>query len=372
MISPVFDRPVSARIDRNALRHNLAVVRKHAPRSKVFAILKANAYGHGALAVATALSDAEGFGLIEADVAVALRDVLGIKKPILLLEGFYTAQELETFIRYDLTAVVHAQEQIDMLDALQTGKGKQIRVFLKVNTGMNRVGVPPEDFASAVQRLHKNPSVELIGVMSHFASVDEPESVEQQLSVFRGLALPDGLPVSLSNSGAVMKYPMSHQDWVRAGIMLYGCSPFDNDDGSAWDLQPAMTFQSHIISIQQVRAGASVGYGRTFVAPCDMAIGNVAGGYADGYPLQATTGTPILVDGQRTQVLGRVSMDKLCVDLSSVPSARVGSEVTFWGKDLPVEVVARAAGTIGYELLARVGQRVPRNIDYELCTRPGY
>jgi len=363
MITPVFDRPVSARIDCNALRHNLAVVRKLAPGSKVFAILKANAYGHGALTVATALSDADGFGLIEADVAVAMRLELGIQKPILLLEGFYTAQELETFIRYDLTAVVHAQEQVEMLGALETGKGKPIRVFLKVNTGMNRIGVPPEYFANAVQSLRGNPRVELVGVMSHFASVDEPESVKQQLCLFRGLELPDGLPVSLSNSGAVMKYPASHQDWVRAGIMLYGCSPFDNDDGRVWNLRPAMTFQSHIISIQNVRAGASVGYGGTFVAPCDMAIGNVAGGYADGYPLQATTGTPILVDGQRTQVLGRVSMDKLCVDLSSVPSARVGSEVTFWGKDLPVEVVARAAGTIGYELFARLGQRVRRIIN---------
>jgi alanine racemase len=232
-------------------------------------------------------------------------------------------------------------------------------VFLKVNTGMNRIGFTAGEFPDALRALQSNPGVAQVTLMTHFADADGTRGIDWQTAVFDRLANGLGLERSLANSAAIFRFPGTHADWVRPGIMLYGCSPFAEQSGSELGLVPAMTLESRIIAVQQLRRGDAVGYGGLFVAERDMRIGVVTCGYADGYPRHAPTGTPILVEGRMTRTLGRVSMDMLCADLSDIPEALVGSRVVLWGEGVPVERVAEAAGTVGYELLCRLAPRVP-------------
>lgn len=349
-------RPISATIDLRALRHNLGVARQHAARSRVFAVIKANAYGHGLLRAARAMAGADGFALLELDAAIELRQA-GFARPLLLLEGFFDEPELFAMVGHRLATVVHNRDQLQMLRELAPGAG--LEVMLKVNTGMNRLGFAPADCPAAIAALRSNPGVGGITLATHFANADDARGVTWQMETFERVAAGTGLPRSLANSAAVLRYPETHFDWVRPGIMLYGCSPFAERTGAEFDLDPAMTLASELIGIQQLRRGDVVGYGGMFAAERDMRIGVVACGYADGYPRHAPNGTPVAVEGRLTGTIGRVSMDMLCVDLESVPDAHVGSKVVLWGEGNPIERVAAAAGTVGYELMCALAPRVP-------------
>lgn len=350
-------RPLVARIDTAALSHNLMLARGHAGQARVMAVIKANAYGHGLLRSAKALRAADGFAVLSLEDAALLRGA-GYTHPILLLEGFFHPDELPEIARRRLLPVLHREDQVDALARARLEH--KLDVFLKLDTGMHRLGLPPKRLAETLARLRGLPQVGSITLMSHFACADEPEvGVSAQLGSFHAAAADTGLPISLANSAALLRYPDTVGDWVRPGIMLYGASPFAGQSGQDMGLLPAMHLASEIIAVQAVRKGEGIGYGHAFVAPRDMHVGIVACGYADGYPRHAGTGTPVLLAGRRTRTLGRVSMDMLHVDLGAVPNAHVGSPVTLWGPGLPVEEVASAAGTISYELLTALAARVP-------------
>ena len=349
-------RPIRVRIDSAALRHNLGAARRRAPRSRIWAVVKANAYGHGLARAARAFAAAEGLALIELEAALELRRA-GERRPILLLQGFFSPEELEPVAMHGLTTVVHDPEQLAMLEKARLPN--RIAVVAKVNTGMNRLGFAAEDLRGVLERLRDCPGVGEIALMTHFADADGKGGIRWQLERFEAATEGVDLPKSLANSAALLRYPESHKDWVRPGIMLYGCSPFPDESAEALGLKPAMTLESELIAVRDLRAGDSVGYGRTFTADAPMRVGIVACGYADGYPRHAPTGTPILVAGKRTRTLGRVAMDTLFADLSGVPGAEVGSAVTLWGEGLSADEVAASAGTVSYELLCAVTPRVP-------------
>jgi alanine racemase len=348
-------RPIQARIDLSALKNNLRVARRLAS-SRIMAVIKANAYGHGLMRVAEALDEAEGFALLDVRDAIALREA-GFRQTILLLEGFFTADELPLLAEYEISSVIHSPQQLAMLDAYP--RRNTLQVWLKINTGMNRLGFAPEQVPAVMERLKSHPAIREVTLMTHFSHADEPEGVAEQLELFKGLTAAYRAPRSLANSAALLRYPATHGEWVRPGIMLYGASPFADTSAQQLGLQPVMTLTSEIISVRELKAGDRVGYAGMFRADRTMRIGTVACGYADGYPRHAPTGTPILVNGQRTRTLARVSMDMLSVDLSEVPDADVGSRVTLWGAGLPVEEVARSAATISYELMCALTARVP-------------
>ena len=378
-------RPIQAHIDSSALENNLRVARRAAPSARIMAVIKADGYGHGLLRVAGALSAADGFALLDIQDAVQLREN-GYRQTILLLEGAFSAEDMALIAHYDLACVIHAAWQIALLDAypgrLPSGKGA-LDVWLKVNSGMNRLGFAPQQAAPAMEQLRRHRAVRDITLMTHFANADEPRGIAEPLALFNGFAAPYRVARSLANSAALLRYPETHGDWVRPGLMLYGASPFVPESGGQpsaqqLGLQPAMTLRSRIIAVQELRAGDEIGYGALFRAERKMRVGIVACGYADGYPRQsgrvepevpgthrptpggcAPNSAPVLVDGQMTQTLGRVSMDMLYADLSGLPQADVGSTVTLWGEGLPVEVVARAAGTVSYELMCALTARVP-------------
>ncbi len=349
-------RPIQAIIHSAALVNNLLAARQAAPAAKLMAVVKANAYGHGLLRVARALEDSDGFAVLNIDEAVRLREA-GFTQPILLLEGVFESGELNAVSDLGLSIVVHTVEQIEMLK--RAWSPVKLNVFLKLNTGMHRLGFAPDAFPQALAALQACAIVGQITLMTHFATADEAAGVSDQLARFNALTQNLDLPRSLANSAACLRYPETHGDWVRPGIMLYGASPIATQRAADLGLEPAMSLVSEIISVQNVKAGEQVGYGGTYRAERAMRIGIVACGYADGYPRHAGTGTPILVMGRRTRTLGRVSMDMLAVDLSEMPDAGAGSPVTLWGAGLPVEEVARAAGTISYELLCARAERVP-------------
>jgi len=351
-------RPIHALIDLSALEHNLSVVRRHTPSSRVMAVIKADAYGHGLLHAAEAFKSADGFAMLEIDAAIRLREA-GYRQTILLIEGFFSITELALFEHYQFCTVIHHSEQLEMLPAYRRLGG--LDVFLKLNTGMNRLGFTPEQFPAALESLKSNPAVGQITLMTHFACADEPNGgreVAGQLQCFNAVTAGWNLPRSLANSAAILRYPETHADWVRPGIMLYGASPFSDTAASELDLFPAMTVSSRIIAVQNLRSGDGIGYGHIFRADRPMRVGIVAGGYADGYPRHASIGTPVLVNGRRTRILGHVSMDMLHVDLSGIESAGVGSPVTLWGEGMPVDEVAQSAGTISYELLCSLAPRI--------------
>jgi alanine racemase len=350
-------RPIRARFDLVALRENLAVARARAPRSRVWAVVKANAYGHDLLRTAEALHTADGFALLDLDDAVRLREA-GVRKPVLLLEGVFGLEDLSVVAEHGLSVVVHTGEQIDLLES--AGLPTRVPVFVKMNSGMNRLGFAPERFRAVCKRLAGMPAVGAITLMTHFADADGPSGIAGQLATFELAAGDLALPRSLANSATVLRFPEAHAEWIRPGIMLYGCSPFADQSAEALGLRPVMTLSSELIAVQTLAAGDRVGYGGIFTADAPMRIGVVACGYADGYPRHAPTGTPVLVEGRRTRTVGRVSMDMLTVDLGPVPAARIGSPVTLWGAGLSADEVAAAAGTVGYELLCALAARVPQ------------
>jgi len=358
-------RPIQATIHTEALRHNLARVRAAAPDAKVWGVVKANAYGHGIERVFEGLRGADGFALLDLQEAERVR-ALGWRGPILLLEGAFEARDLELCSRLNLWHTVHCSEQIDMLATHKTHQPH--RVFLKMNSGMNRLGFMPQHYRAAWTRLNALPQVDEISVMTHFSDADGPKGITRQMEVF--VEATRDLPGerTVGNSAASLRHsadPLVRGDWVRPGIAVYGAAPdYPEHDAAGWGLQPAMTLSSRIIGVQRLVAGDTVGYGSSFTAEGPLRIGVVACGYADGYPRHCTTGTPVLVDGVRTRLVGRVSMDMVTVDLTGLPDAGMGSDVTLWGRAgngalLSIDEVAQAGGTLGYELMCALAQRVP-------------
>jgi alanine racemase len=355
-------RPILATVHTSALRHNLARVRAAAPDAKVWAVVKANAYGHGIERVFEGLRGADGFALLDLAEAQRVRD-LGWRGPILLLEGVFDARDLELCSRLSLWHTVHCSEQIDMLAAHKTNAPH--RVFLKMNSGMNRLGFTPARYRAAWTRLDALPQVDEISLMTHFSDADSPKGIATQVAAFEAATRDLPGERALSNSAASLRHSGLTSDWVRPGIALYGSAPdFPEHSASDWQLLPAMTLSSKIIGVQELAAGDTVGYGSSFVADKPLRIGVVACGYADGYPRHCSTGTPVLVNGLRTRMVGRVSMDMITVDLSSLPEAGFGSAVTLWGRAangtvLSIDEVAQTGGTVGYELMCALAQRVP-------------
>ncbi len=361
-------RPVEALIHADALAHNLARARQRVGDSRLWAVVKANAYGHGIERAYAGLRGADGFALLDLDEAQRLR-ALDWRGPILLLEGCFEARDLEMCSRLNLWHVVHDEAQIDWLAAHKTATPQ--RVFLKMNSGMNRLGFGAAAFRAAYTRLDALPQVAEVSLMTHFADADGERGIGWQMAAFEAASHDLLGERSLSNSAAILRHAGERgiaADWVRAGIMLYGSAP-DHPQGSIeqWALKPAMTLRSRLIAIQSLAPGDSVGYGSRFVAEQPLRIGVAACGYADGYPRSAPTGTPVLVNGTRTRIVGRVSMDMVTIDLSALPDAAVGSEVTLWGHGpdasvLPIDEVAHAAGTLGYELMCALAPRVPTRL----------
>jgi len=348
-------RPLVAQINLAALQGNLARAREKAPGAQVFAVVKANAYGHGLARVLPALEQADGLALVELDAAIALRESRYSRR-ILLIEGFFEERELAEISQRRLAVVVHDAEQVRMLETAPLAR--PLEVFVKVNTGMNRLGFAPADVADVCARLSSAPGVAALRLMTHLARADEDDGIAEPLRIFdtacRGLPYPR----SIANSAGVIRYADVGGDIVRPGIMLYGASPFPYDTAAMLGLRPVMTLRSRIIAVQELAENDTVGYGGAYTATRAHRVGVVACGYADGYPRQAPAGTPILVCGRRAKLAGRVSMDLITVDLSDVPEARVGSPVVLWGEGLPVDDVAAAASTVGYELLCALAPRV--------------
>lgn len=353
-------RPIHASIDLAAFRHNyqLALDLAGAGRS-AWAVIKANAYGHGLLPCAQAIRDlAQGYALLDLEEAATLREA-GFRQPILLLEGFFQEQDLAPVQELGLTPVVHSAEQVKMLAELPAGQAP-LDLFLKVNTGMNRLGIPVHQVPEILERLEGLPAVGEVVLMTHFADADGVAGIADQLARFAPLRAQAGRRVSLANSATLLRFPDEAGDVSRPGIMLYGASPMPAlKSGEDLGLRPVMSLASEIIAVQAVSAGESVGYGATFTADHPMRVGVVACGYADGYPRHAPTGTPILVAGRRTRTLGRVSMDMLACDLTDLPEAGMGSPVVLWGANPAADEVATAAGTIAYELFCALARRVP-------------
>jgi alanine racemase len=365
-------RPIVATVDSAALAHNLDVVAQLTRGARIWAVVKADAYGHGIDAAIGGFAQADGLALIEIENAVRLR-ALGWKKPILLLEGCYADVDWRAAAEHRLTCVLHSDEQLSKFEA--TPLARTLDIYLKFNTGMNRLGFRVDRARDVVQRLALNPGVNTITLMTHFARADERDGHLEQLRRFNDATL--GLPYarSVANSAACFDFgriganeggdqSIAYSDCVRPGIMLYGATPFTHSTRSAdaLKLKPAMTLSTEIISVQTLTAGETVGYGDTYTATKNERIAVIACGYADGYPRRAPTGTPVLVDGLRAPLVGRVSMDKITVDVTEIPLVRVGATVELWGARLPVDEIANAAGTIGYELLTAVAPRVPRRI----------
>jgi alanine racemase len=348
----------TAVIDLNALQHNLERARDKAPHARLMAIIKANGYGHGLDRVARALHEADALGVASLAEGIALRES-GIQQTVLLLEGVSDASELALAASHQLALMVHHPSQIELLEKIS--QTDAVDVWLKIDTGMHRLGIQPEAFPDAWQRLQACASVASPArLLTHLACADERDNdmTPSQLGLFADTIKGCESECSAANSAGVLGWPDSHYDWVRPGIMLYGVSPFTDDTGRDHDLQPVMTLRTRLIAINQFRKGDTIGYGASWQCPEDMPVGVAAIGYGDGYPRHAQAGTPVLVNGQRAPLVGRVSMDMICIDLRDVSAADIGDEVEVWGEQLPVEEVARCADTIAYELLCGITSRV--------------
>ncbi|WP_280151907.1 alanine racemase [Piscinibacter sp. XHJ-5] len=346
-------RPARITVDVDALRHNHRVLRRlHGGR--LLAVLKANAYGHGAVACARALAEADGFAVAFGGEATALR-AAGVRAPVLVLEGVFSVAELHTALLESWWIVVHHEEQLAMIESSSLPLGS-LHVWLKLDSGMHRCGFAPNAFRAAHARLMATGKLSSITLMSHFARADECDSAftAEQISRFDSAVAGLPGPYSLANSAGVLSWPAARRDWARCGIALYGAGA-----GPQTGLRPVMRVSSEIVAMREIAAGEPVGYGGRFVATRPTRVGLVAFGYADGYPRSTPDGTPLAVDGHRVPLVGRVSMDMLTVDLTELPSARVGSEVELWGRDVSVDDVAQRAGTIAYELLCNA-KRAPK------------
>ena len=380
-------RVTRAVINLTALKNNLDIVRQAAPPQKIMAVVKADAYGHGVARVAKSLSevlsDDDAFAVASIDEAIMLRSI-GIKHSIIVLEGFNSSNDLPLLQQHNISIVVHHLSQIILLE-LHPEQARNIKVWLKIDTGMHRLGFAPDDVKKMYQRLLATGVDTEINLMTHLANADDRFDIksEQQIEAFNRIVSGNPAETSLANSAAILAWPTAHGHWVRPGIMLYGVNPFskkkeiqevtpdaDTESAQAIDsisikdtflekkLQPVMTLSASLIAVNEVLKDSAIGYGGAWVCPEDMSVGVVSIGYGDGYPRHAPTGTPILVNGERVPLVGRVSMDMLMVDLRGQPKAKVGDEVILWGEGLPVEEIALAAGTIGYELLCGVTKRV--------------
>ncbi|HEY1287855.1 MAG TPA: alanine racemase [Burkholderiales bacterium] len=351
-------RPIRALLSASAFSNNLKIASARAGAAKVWAVLKANAYGHGLERAAQALAAADGFAVLDFDEAARLRG-RGVRKPILMLEGVFQAADVAALGRHALTPVLHNAEQLRMLAG--AGPGGAIDVYLKANTGMNRLGFDAQGLRDAYQALRANPRVRAVTLMTHFADADGAGGVRDQLAAFERMLAPLGpVPRSLANSAALLRFAAeTAADWVRPGIMLYGCSPFADQSAAALGLRPVMTLASELISVRRLQRGERVGYGLSYEALGPTTIGIVACGYADGYPRHAPSGTPVLVNGQRARTVGRVSMDMIAIDVSGLAGVGVGTPVTLWGEGLSADEVGAAAGTLSYELFTKVTARVP-------------
>lgn len=350
-------RPIVATIHSAALRQNLEIVRRAAPKSRVWSVVKANGYGHGIDRIWQHLSDTDGFALLNLEEAILLRE-RGWKKPILLLEGFFHSGELELLDRYRLTTSVHSNWQIQALAKAQLSA--PIDIYVKVNSGMNRLGFMPDQIHNVWQKLRSLENVGEMTLMSHFAEAEKEEGIIEPMKQVEQAAEGLNCPRSLSNSAATLWHPEAHFDWVRPGIILYGASPSGQwQDIAGTGLKPAMSLSSEIIGIQQLRPGAGVGYGYRYHASAEQRIGIVACGYADGYPRHAPTGTPVVIDGIRTQTIGAISMDMMVVDLTPCAQAGIGTKAELWGEQVKIDEVASSAGTVGYELMCAIAPRVP-------------
>lgn len=358
-------RPIVATIHLPSLANNLAVARRAAPSSRVWAVVKANAYGHGIERVYPALRDADGFALLEPEEAIRLRE-LGWNKPILLLEGFFDDADVALLGTHRLSTALHCEAQLRMLEVLAPAyrlAPRSLDVCLKLNSGMNRLGFTPSAYRAAWQRLRAIDAVRSVTHMTHFSDADGAAGISEQMAVFRTATRDLPGETSVANSAGTLWHTESRTDWVRAGVMLYGASP----SGSWQDVQDqgllaAMTLESKILAVQALRPGQSVGYGSRYVASDTRRIGIVACGYADGYPRTSSSDfghyAPVRVGNHDTRTVGRVSMDMLAIDLTECPEATVGTPVELWGRHVPIDSVAAAAGTIGYELMCAIAPRV--------------
>jgi alanine racemase len=359
-------RPFTVELNLSALRHNVKRIRALAPQAKILAMVKANAYGHGLVPIAQAL-DVEGFGVSCSEEALCLRQA-GLKQRIVLMEGVFSSEELPLLARYELDTVLHDQSQLSFLT--QNPLPGPVNVWLKINTGMNRLGFLPKDLPAVLQKLQTCPWLNSVCMMTHFSNADKPDDpmtahqikqFEQLLNTLSNKAIEK----SLANSAAIVAYPNTHADWIRPGLMLYGVSPFLASSGTQLALRPVMTLRSEIISINQLESGDRVGYAGTWIAAKPIRVGVVAIGYGDGYPHSAGNGTPVLVNGKLVELVGRVSMDMLTVDLSNQAEAKIGDPVVLWGEGLAMEQVAESAACFRYELLCGInrGQLVRTRIE---------
>jgi alanine racemase len=358
-------RLLRALIDTAALRHNLGTIRAYAPGAKVMAVIKANAYGHGLVSTALALADADSFAVARLEEGIALRSA-GVRRPIVLLEGIFNAEQLAEAAHHGFELVVHDPLQLKLLEAHRGAE--RFVVWIKMDTGMNRLGFRPEGFAPALARLRALtvPALEL-RVMTHLARADERAEpmTREQLGRFEstlesaGLTGAQRLATSIGNSAGTLGWPRAHGDWVRPGLALYGVSPFAGETAAKHGLKPAMTLETTVLTVRDVKRGETVGYAGAWRAERDSSIAILAAGYGDGLPRHLANGTPVLISGSRHPLVGRVSMDMIAVDATGVPKVATGSKAIVWGEGLPVEEVAAHAGTIPYELLCGVSQRVP-------------
>ena len=347
-----------AYVDLNALQHNLQKIRDYAPHSKVLAMVKANAYGHGLIPIARALANADALGIARIHEAIQLREA-GIQNTLVLMEGFFEAWEIPLVIEHDLQVVVHNFEQIALLQQAITYK--PISVWLKIDTGMHRLGFVAEEVLEAWQQLNACQAIaKNIRLMTHFSDAEmlHLPLTSNQIKLFNQLTQHLPGEKSLANSAAIMAWPQSHLDWIRPGIMLYGINPFPERVGIDNGLQPVMTLISRILTIHQRKKGETIGYNGTYICPDDMRTGIIAIGYGDGYPRYISSDTPVIINDRRTQILGRVSMDMTTINLQLFPHSQVGDEVILWGKSLPIEIIAHCANTSPYELLCGMTQRV--------------
>lgn len=351
-----------AEINLAALQHNINILKQHAPKSKLVAVIKANAYGHGMLILGKQLQQDKqvyALGVARLTEALQLREA-GIELPIILLEGFFNNVDLPLLAKHNLQTVIHSQEQLEAL--LKSDLAEKLTVWLKLDTGMHRLGFHPEEFALALKKLSNAENIQQpINLMTHFNCADEIDNpiTAQQITLLKSQTTAQSGLCSLANSAGVLAWPSAHGDMIRPGIALYGVSPFADKVAGDHQLQSVMTLKSHLIAVRTHKAGESVGYGANWQAKKDTTLGVIAVGYGDGYPRMAPAGTPVLVNGRIAPIVGRVSMDMITVDLGAEAKDRVGDDVVLWGEDLPVETVANHIGTIAYELVTKLTARVP-------------
>jgi len=352
-------RPARALLDAGALLHNFHEAKRRAPRSRIMPIVKANGYGHGIVWAARTLTEADAFGVASVDEGIALREA-GIRKSICLLEGFFEPAELALFAQFDLQSVIHHETQLRALELARLDK--PLSVWIKLDTGMHRLGFPPERFTEVAVRLKSSGNVAELRAMSHFSCADDPAhgATVEQIERFVAQVKDAGIETSMANSAGIVAWPASHRDWVRPGIMLYGGAPVIGTSAEASNLRPVMTLTTTLIAVSLRKTGDPIGYGEDYRCPQDMPVGVAAIGYGDGYPRRMPAGTPVLVNGKPAALAGRVSMDMITIDLRSQPDAKPGDPVVLWGQGLSADDIATRAGTISYELFCQVTSRVPR------------